>query len=490
MTSEKDKRPPFDADEVSVVLEHYLASSRFAPAAVRQLKRTLPVQPDVDLDAMLDDPGYVERLLETVEERKRCGNEAPTLLIAPHRVPATRVLGEGANLALIFSAEAVLFQDTVELLQLDATRWAEGGGRPRFNVIAVRPDWLAHGGHAKRALVTDTDGRVKDCVFAKPAPIHAAMVLHLLREGEREQHRRISAWCRKHGIAQLNPYLSAVRADDKAATHRTWRRNSADLDAPEFCLINHEANADKMEQKVRSFAEKIRGDASEVGVFIQPNTGTEGNSVFRVLAGENDGAAVERTKSILAGDDVILRNERGNVRFRCPLEPEKGFRRVTLRVNVACGGAGFEADSGYAQAAPDEDADVASRGRGGRIVDINHALAHLYVHNSGTWLRVIPSPSEVEAVKMAACAAASALNSGRDDGERLRLLGIDIVLEVRGEGRACAPYPVLLEANPRPAGLAHAREIRGVSNAEAQQTIAQHLFEGAAALLPARPKSS
>ncbi|MEW6354958.1 MAG: hypothetical protein AB1696_01415 [Planctomycetota bacterium] len=485
-----DEAKRFRADEVSVALQHYLASSPLTQAGVRALKDKLPTSRGVDLDAMISDPEYMGRVMEIVEERRRCGEDAPTLLIVPQPVSPTHIPHSDFHLALIFSAEAILFQDTIQLMQLDATRWAERRGRPEFAIIGVRLDWFTTDGRATRALVTDTDGRVKDFILSEPVSFDAAMTLHLRRQDERAEHRQISAWCRKHVVPDLNPFPSAARADDKARTHRLWRSKAEALGAPAFCLIKRGMAANEIKRRVVSFVRAARCDG-RCGVFIQPNTGTEGDSVSCLPIGWDSDAdnIFAKVNNLLRTDDALLREERGNVRFRCPKEPDKGLRRIALRINAAWNGIAFVADSGYAQVAPDEDAPVASRGRGGSIIDINHALSNLHFHSAERWARILPSPADVENIKRAACDAATALNTGLSEKEMLRLLGIDILLETHGNGRGATLHPILLEANPRPAGLSHAREIRGISTGATAQTISLHLFEGLGSLLSRRRKS-
>ncbi|MCK5119022.1 MAG: hypothetical protein KAQ78_05535, partial [Candidatus Latescibacteria bacterium] len=89
------------------------------------LKERLHLQPGVDLDEMLSDPTYLARLAEVIRERLLGGAEAPSLRIAPKplgRAEADLLLKEGVRFGLIFGAETVYFQDSVQALQTDEIR--------------------------------------------------------------------------------------------------------------------------------------------------------------------------------------------------------------------------------------------------------------------------------------------------------------------------------------------------------------------------------
>ena len=286
-------------------------------------------------------------------------------------------------------------------------------------------------------------------------------------------------------MPQLNPYASAAVADDKAETHAVWRKAVPHIETPEFCPIERGADEDVMERRARSFLKRLQYGGGDTGVFAQPNSGTEGRLVRRVAVhSEQDvGSLMASISAILREDDALLREDRGNVRFRPPGESGKGFRRITFRVNAAWNGREFVTDSGYAQVAPDQNSDVASRGRGGEIVDINTALSWLYGLRHGGWSRIVPIVDEIEELKSAACAAAAAIYAGTGRTQLVHLIGVDLLLEVHGEGASTSLVPVLLEANPRPAGLAQSQQICGASSTAPTHTVSTHLFDGAADLV-------
>jgi len=148
------------------------------------------------------------------------------------------------------------------------------------------------------------------------------------------------------------------------------------------------------------------------------------------------------------------------------------FSNTTFRINVAWNGREFVAESGYAQVARDENTFPASRGRGGKIVDINHALSCLYYFKDNTWKRFIPTEDNISKIKSSAVDAAYRLNVDLPQSEYLKFMGIDIILEANDTNMT----PIFLEANPRPAGLAQSTEIIGISNREPTPLVSKGIF--------------
>jgi hypothetical protein len=190
---------------------------------------------------------------------------------------------------------------------------------------------------------------------------------------------------------------------------------------------------------------------------------------------------------ILTEDDAIVREKRGNVRYSkistSPLsrgdsgDMSCAFLNVAFRINVAWNGSDFVAESGYAQVAGHGRIFPASRGRGGTIVDINEALANLYYPKGEKWIRFIPTDEDIEAIKASAISAAYGLNTGLDVEDCLKHMGIDILLEVEETDEYTVNViPVVLEANPRPAGLVYASEVIGLSGKTSQPQISKQVF--------------
>ena len=80
-------------------------------------------------------------------------------------------------------------------------------------------------------------------------------------------------------------------------------------------------------------------------------------------------------------------------------------------------------------------------------------------------------------MKTAAIDAAYGLNAGLDLDRYLKFVGIDILLETEGtETNEVKVIPVVLEANPRPAGLSRSSEIIGVSARKPHPRVSKEVF--------------
>lgn len=329
-----------------------------------------------------------------------------------------------SRLALVFGAQESNFSDVVLSLQADAL-----SAGAEVSVLGVHEGWLRKEKVA-RALVVDDSGEVVLRDFSPPLRPDYVWVLHLPSVGEREVHRSMSYVLKD--LPQINPYPASERADDKAETHRLWDG----LPTPAWKLLERGSKGD-----LESFLRK------HARVVVLPNHGTEGRDVEHFCAG--DERIWEHVGHIMSYDDVLLREERGELMFR---DEEGRLLRFCLRVHVAWDGGRFVAESGFVQVAPSEGSPVASRGRGGRILPTTHVLRNLRF-KGGRWF---PAEEDISLLKEISERAAWALNEGLDEGEMLKFIGLDVVLEVDEGGRL---IPVLLEANPRPAGLQHSRSL-------------------------------
>ena len=511
---------PFEADDLSVLLAHYVeaeiskklgsvealsrrASEPEGAHIIEQqilellmekrafLLKRIPVTPDTMLAGILSDRSYLKRIAEIAVERLRGGSEAPALRIAPK--PLTRynikeALEEGLNFGLIFGAESIYFQDTVLAFQAD-----EAYSRPqqarKVNVLGVHVGWLTESGEATRSLLVDKTGLVKEVQFEEAVPLHVVQTLHLPRIGEISLHQRASQLFEKKGIDQINPYGASARADDKAWTHRLWEQYPGDkILSPASQLIMRPSTFQEALTALRTFVERIDGRQGlrVLGVVLQPNKGTEGYMVERfevdpakIYAIDEDHPAVQHLMALLKEDDALIREEKGNIRFysdETPEERDKGYRRVALRLNVTWNGSGFFAESGYAQVSRDAQTFAASRGRGGTVVDIDEALLNLYYLRDGAWARLILTEGDIAKIKQTAINALQALNTGLPEKGYLKMVGIDMVLEVEDVGGERMIQPVVLEANPRPAGLSRLREIQEISVEKPKSVISTALF--------------
>ena len=476
----------FDPDDVSVVLQCYLerandvpvrsSSDRVrallaAPSVLAALHRELPLPTGADTADILRNETYHSRLSEVVGERERIGAGAPTLRLAPAaltRAEVKRVLPGETNLALLFAAETVLFQDTLHALASDAlAMWSAAG--PRVNVLAVRLDWRTPDHRrAVRAMIVDGSGLVKEVAFGAPVPMHVAVTLHLPREAEQALHARVSAECRAAGIPEINPHGASLRADDKWAGYELWAGAPPSVHTPRSWLIPRCVDEPAVQRVTR--------EAFALGspLYVQPRHGTEGRAVARFERHQIGACTRHVLGAIFPGDDALLREERGNVWLsRATPAGRDDPRRIALRIHVAWDGRRFLAESGFAQVAGDEEPDVASRGRGGSIVGIGEALRSLWHHDGTGWRRVRVTAQDLADLRRACEAAMAALNRGLRAGDCLRHAGLDVVLEVTDAGRL---LPIILEANPRPAGLNHSRWLPRAPADDAPLGVTRALF--------------
>ena len=462
-------------EDISIVLQRYLA------AEVQLRKSADPAAPANFLEMLLSanvgrqipsDRDYLTRIAQVAYERytaRHIDENAPTVTIVLAPLTKRRInelLGIRPNYAMVFGAESIYFQDTVHALALDSH--CHGG----VNVLGVHTDWIAPDGrNVRRALLIDETGIVKEMAFAELVPVHIVQILHLSLKNEQKIHRELSLRFCNAGIPQINPYAdSSERADNKACTHALWEKYEREIASPKYVLIPQGNSWEEISQCLGSLAEAM--DKSEL--VVQTNRGTEGYMVekFNIRAASGLDFALSYIRDrVLSEDDAIVREKRGNVRYRD--ESLASLLNVTFRVNVAWNGSDFVAESGYAQIAKDDTTFAASRGRGGRIMDINEALSNLYCARDGKCVRFIPADGDVAAMKNAAIRAADALNAGLSVGNYLKLMGIDILLEVDKNGSLT---PVVLEANPRPAGLSYSSKIMGISCQKPQPQISMEIF--------------
>jgi len=397
-------------------------------------------------------------------------------LLSPDR--AVDLLGAGPRLAVVFAAEAELFQSTVHQLQLDADAAARDRDVTRVSALGVHTDWRSPDcWHATSALLVDFDGLVSQRAFERPMRVDVAWTLHLPLDGEKELHAAISRDCERSGLLQVNPYRASERADDKLCSHRLWMRclseGSDTFALPAATTIPRDASADEAIADIESFAQRLDLPAT---IIAQPNSGTEGQQIAAARVSESDLGALDERHSlvrhlcdvVLPTDDALVREERGNIRL-------SDLRRVAFRINVAWSGSEFVAESGFAQVAPDPEAVVVSRGREGAIADLSECLADLHCQVDDSWRRFVPSDDDIATLRHAAEAAAGSLNVDLEEDDYLKHMGIDMVLEVDPDSGKLTP--VLLEANARPAGLNQSTALRGISPEPSRLHVTTALFD-------------
>ncbi|MGR8935490.1 MAG: hypothetical protein ACU837_14025 [Gammaproteobacteria bacterium] len=360
------------------------------------------------------------------------------------------------NHAVIFTAPLCF---THELYPLAVDAYAhdtERFGHPRTNVVAAHSDWLNGDGQLKRILFPDFDSeRFVETDLDTPLRPDSVQFLCLGRD-ERQKHAALS---QQFACRQFNPASAAEAADDKAAVLAAWA--AMGLNVPAWRRIAPGDLATAL-QFLERFAE----------IVVKPGCGTEGKQVafFRRADAQAEAALQEHLQHCWAQGDAIALQRRDGICFRDPLSGSK--QTLALRLNIAYDGERYCLESAYAQVGRDEQSPAAC-GRGGGIVSVNAALSCLvYRQAHGAPALLFDSEDWRRIRAHAECAA------GLFKG--LMLMGLDVILDHDSDAKI---VPVLLEANPRPAGLSHSRLCAGDPFAQAPVGVSLKLWQGVSAWL-------
>jgi galactokinase/mevalonate kinase-like predicted kinase len=305
------------------------------------------------------------------------------------------------------------------------------------NVVGVHVDWLGPNDDAERVLLYEPEREtLRELPLAAPCRLDSVQFLYLGAD-EQQRHRELSR--RLSGRVQVNPFALATLADDKQATFE--RLQAAGVATPRSVLLCGGQDPEVLAHRLGA-----AGLAARCDLVVQPQRGTEGEGVTRVRVDVDDqaslaAAAAEIRELTSRYGAVVARDYVPGLRFS---EGDASYA-ADLRLNAAWDGQGFVAESGYLQVASDPGALASSVGRGGRVIAFSRgALAGLGL-----------SADDLAVAQRTACAAAAALTAAAAEGERLSLVGVDLRLG-RDRGRLC---PVVLDLNPRPAGLSYSELI-------------------------------
>lgn len=377
----------------------------------------------------------------------------PELQIAPAKVnpkEAGEVLADRQNFAVMFGD---FMNFTNELFGMVQDAYSYGmvkNGGQALNVIGVHKDWLTEDGKARRIMVYNHGtGEFREMELEEPVTIARALTLY----ASKKDHEDISAELKSRNIEEVNPYEASSAADNKSRCAEIF--DSARIATPVTHLIKQ---GEDIGSKVFAATASSRQDT----FVIQPNTGTEGEQT-EAFNRDEQGAMEQHVQGIHAADDAIVREYRGNVRYS-----EDGGEtsyacvfRTIVSYNKAEGR--HTAQAGYLQVAGKPEDKIAAVSRGGRIVefpdDINELLGKLYVPSADGKLASILS--------LGGMAIDTFLTSLQTEPERavrelgLVFTGIDVSPEVEVIKGGLKVTPYILDANPRPAGLTHARPLFG-----------------------------
>jgi hypothetical protein len=351
---------------------------------------------------------------------------------------------EAYRLGIIFTAESTTFQDILHSLQNDAY---DASTSQAIELLGVRESWLIEKeGHlyTRRALIVDAQGLVIDQVFETSVAIDAGWILHLRRENESQAHQRITKLFQKNHTLLINPYNTTVEiTESKYRTCLCWANH---LKQPESYLIT-QGMAESEIKKI------LPSNWYNQSVFLLPDKGTEGIGAGTLIF--DDGAYPKISR--LSGDsDIILRESRGNVFFFDQDFPDAGYRPVVIRANVFYADGLARTESGYLLASGSSQEAIASVFHGGQIISLDKLESHLFWKNTkGEYLALKLRDKDFSLMGKTAALGMSLLNQAANPQESLLFAGIDLLLEYDEENGL---IPVLLEINPRPSGLTHARD--------------------------------
>ncbi|MHB9107239.1 MAG: hypothetical protein ACYDCO_09315 [Armatimonadota bacterium] len=371
--------------------------------------------------------------LERPELQARVADLAIDALLSERLAPEVLLLPERRALpgpvhALVFSAFTHCTHELYPLL-VDALT----AGVP---AVGAHESWLGEG-RLRRGILLDAEAnRLLEMDFDRPVTVDRAQVLALDLTREAESHRQIERSL--SGVPFTNPYAGARFLDDKVWTTSVWATDG--LDVPAFLAFNPGTPDTAMRGALADWL-----CTHNPRLVVKPADGTEGRGVALVdfaQAGERANCFTRLNRLIERGPALVM-EERGLLRYAAPWGPV----RFTFRLNVCWDGTRAWAESGYAQAAGSPEG-VASAGRGGRVVPLAEVWAHLQQPDGQ------PFPAgnaDWQAVMHTAEAGTAALAEALGP-DMSRLIGLDLLLDLGDDGIV----PVLLEANPRPAGMSHA----------------------------------
>lgn len=386
--------------------------------------------------AALLDPEFLQRLTHLTVERILVHPAAPPLHLSPAADDGlAEVLAAAPVVAVLFDYPLAIVHELYPLWT-DAYVQHQAGGPP-VTIAGVHVSWLDAGCRARRAIVySEHCDAFHEAGLPAPIDLDAAMLLAQAAT----THRTTSARLVEAGIPHLNPYTrGAALADDKWACYERW--SSAGVATPPTCLLPADASPDQALGRLEPFVKSCPPGVA--GWFVQPRHGTESAGVRFVPEGARACAEmVETWQRLAVSDDAIVRPQAGLLW----LEGPDGPRAFDLRLHVCRYGDRHYAESGYLVCAPDTTPPISSVAGGARIRRLGHlgeaALVQQRPREPVGPLRW--SAAARDRALGAACEAAAALG--------LDLAGIDVKLDLL-DGHV---QPIVLDANPRPAGLLHA----------------------------------
>ena len=426
-----------DATQATALLRRCLAQwaqKDSTPSASNRTRNVLPhlicelaqlapfLQPGVprQLAEALSDPVYSRRLAEVAADLLLSEPVAPEICLAPS--PAPRAWSSGPDCF----CDAIVFADhqliTHELYPLVVDACVANGLDQ--TLVGVDVDWLV-GDCASRVVTYDVEQDLfVETPLATPLALDRVLLLSLGPQ-EQQLHRQLD---QVFGARCRNPWVEAQKLDNKINTISAWHRLG--LAVPE--QHSYPVNASTIKPILR--------DASEW--VLKPVASSLGQGVSLVPAVASPEHVAELLRSCWRYGDGVLESRRDGISWR---DADGAQHSLALRLHVVSDDEGVEVESGYATVGIDTHT-PATKLHGGHTMGLPQALEGLS-RRGGDQLHV-DGAALLADLRKTAIAAASVF-SGID------LVGVDLVLDLVDQ----SPVAVLLEANPRPAGLIHSRRL-------------------------------
>jgi len=403
---------------------------------------------------------YLGRVAQLAVEQFTSERLAPELCIAPKPLsPSETPAAPPApvDLAVLFTSfpnfSNELYPLVIDALDSSCTR----PGEPGVNVLGVHTKWWRDDGAICRGIfLRRTDHVLIESDLAEPN-IPAAILSLCMSAGD---HAGVSEKAARLRIEEINRYTPfAQTADDKFECFRRW--SEAGVPTPPVLLVPAGTPARKAVDMLRRSIEDWDAGGRTTDIVVQPNHGTEGRNVACFPDASDSKPILDHIADIFEDDDAIVRpliagllfggegyDATGAFRTNDSPSGEMRPRACDLRLNVTCDGNEWRAESGYLQVAGRPGDPISSIERGGCIVSFSRgALDHLLAPSGEGYVGSDISQDSTERIRDIAVRAAGALGESGLVGIDLRLLPPSCP---SGEIGA-----VVLDANPRPAGLSH-----------------------------------
>ena len=370
---------------------------------------------------------------------------APPIQLSPIAGPPPPAICQDARIVAVVFDSPLAIGHELYPLWTDAFATGRIEGRPT-EVVGVHLSWLNETCQATRLISYDVAQDVfREETMSHPCTLDAAVILAQGSSAHGDLSRRLQS----AGIPHVNEYTAtASQADDKWACYTRWCE--AKVSTPPTCLLEQGAHQQDLLAAVAEFVEAC--DQTPSGWYVQPRHGTESGGVEWIPVGDAERGTprfkelyeqiVKAVRQMTTADDAIVRPAVGHLQ----LPTADGPRGFDLRLHT-CRQAGATAvESGYIICAQSPNEPVVAISRGARIERLAQlSVAGLAgVDETGEEIEVPWTPDLQSRVFDVAAAAAATLD--------LDLAGVDLKLDLLEQ----QVVPVVLDVNPRPAGLLHA----------------------------------